>query len=75
MDFEKDVRPLLAKSCFSCHGETKQKGGLRLDSRSAAMKGGDDGPIILPGNGADSPLVQAVAGVDPDKLMPAKGTA
>src|SRR5262249_61577468 len=39
--FEKQVRPLLAENCFQCHGPEKQKGGLRLDSRTAVLNGGD----------------------------------
>ncbi len=73
IDFAKDVEPILATSCYSCHGEKKQKGGLRLDSKSAAMQGGDNGPPILEGNGAGSMLIKFVTGLDPDNIMPAKG--
>ena len=47
--FEDKVRPVLATRCLSCHGSAKQKGGLRLDSRAAALHGGDTGPAIQPG--------------------------
>ena len=40
VDFVRDVRPILAEQCFSCHGPEKHKGDLRLDSRSAALSGG-----------------------------------
>jgi hypothetical protein len=58
--FEKEVRPLLVSRCHSCHGAEKQKGGLRLDSREAALRGGDTGPAVVPGNSAESPLVEAI---------------
>jgi mono/diheme cytochrome c family protein len=72
-EFERDVRPILAKHCFSCHGPDKQRGGLRLDRRSDALKGGDGGPVIVPGKAAGSPLVRLTAGLEPDRVMPPKG--
>jgi len=66
-----DIKPILEKSCVKCHGADKQKGKLRLDSLEAAMKGGEDGKVIKPGNSADSMLVQNVAHVgDEDMWMP-----
>ena len=41
--FEQNVRPLLVARCYECHSEKKQKGGLRLDSKAALLKGGDSG--------------------------------
>ncbi len=58
--FEKHVRPTLVESCYKCHGAEKQKGGLRLDSREAILKGGDEGPVIIPGDPDKSRLIQAV---------------
>jgi hypothetical protein len=58
--FEMKVRPILAESCFKCHGPAKQKGGLRLDSRDAALKGGENGPAVVPGRRDDSLLVEAI---------------
>ncbi|MFM8273805.1 MAG: DUF1549 domain-containing protein, partial [Gemmata sp.] len=71
-DFEKHVRPLLVEKCQSCHGAEKAKGGLRLDSRAALLKGGDSGPVIVPGKPAESLLVKAV-GYAGDLKMPPKG--
>src|SRR5436305_7392553 len=59
--FEGKVRPVLAEHCFKCHGEQKQKGGLRLDSRAAILQGGDQGPALVPGKPAESLLVKALA--------------
>src|SRR4051812_49074889 len=58
--FERSVRPLLATRCQSCHGASKQKGGLRLDSRAAVLAGGNTGPAVVPGDSRSSLLVQAV---------------
>ena len=49
VDFNKDVEPILAKHCYSCHGPQKQKSDLRLDRKAAAIKGGAEGPAIVPG--------------------------
>ena len=68
--FETDIRPLLAKQCFSCHGERKQWGGLRLDSREALLRGGDSGAAIVPSDPDRSLLIRAVRQVDDDLKMP-----
>lgn len=58
--FEKSVRPLLAENCYSCHSAKKQKGGLRLDSLEAILKGGESGPALVPGKPGESLLVEAI---------------
>jgi len=58
--FEQNVRPLLAQNCYSCHGDKKQKGGLRLDSLEAILHGGESGPAVVPGKPAESLIVEAV---------------
>ncbi|CAA9427417.1 MAG: hypothetical protein AVDCRST_MAG64-3264, partial [uncultured Phycisphaerae bacterium] len=68
--FEQKVRPLLVESCYSCHAEKKQKGRLRLDSLEAALKGGDTGPAVVPGDAAKSLLVKAISHADEDLQMP-----
>lgn len=74
VDFVRDVRPLFQKHCVSCHGSEKQKGGLRLDMKSAAFKGGDDhGPSIVAGDATKSPLMIAIRGEREDFKMPPKG--
>jgi mono/diheme cytochrome c family protein len=69
-DFEREVRPILETACVSCHGPAKQKGGLRLDTREALLKGGGAGAAIVPGKSADSELVKMVARLDEDAAMP-----
>jgi cytochrome c553 len=70
--FEEKVRPVLAEHCFSCHGPDKQKGGLKLDSKAAMIKGGDIGTSIIPGDPAASLMIKAM-GYEGDLKMPPKG--
>jgi Protein of unknown function (DUF1553)/Protein of unknown function (DUF1549)/Planctomycete cytochrome C len=58
--FERRVRPLLIERCHKCHAGSKNKGGLRLDSREAVLKGGGAGPAMLLGKPDESLLLQAV---------------
>ena len=58
--FELKVRPVLAASCVKCHGATKQSGGLRLDSKAALRAGGENGPVLEPGDVEGSPLIRAI---------------
>lgn len=71
-DFGRDIRPLLERRCVECHGPAKQKGDLRLDARVFAFKGGHDGPALVAGNPAASPLFQRVISDDTEERMPAK---
>src|SRR5690606_30469755 len=79
--FETHIRPLLADRCFKCHGEQKQSGSLRLDGRSLMLTGGDSGPAIVPGQPAQSLLIEAIhydpAGyqMPPDGKLPDKQIA
>jgi cytochrome c553 len=74
--FEKRVRPILATRCFGCHsgkladGATEPKGKLRLDSREAALKGGDTGPAVVPGKPKESLLVDAINYGEPYQMPP-----
>src|SRR5262245_61135779 len=58
--FESKVRPILVNRCGQCHGEKKQTAGLQLTTRAGALKGGDGGTVIVPGDAARSRLIQAV---------------
>jgi cytochrome c553 len=68
--FEQRIRPMLVNECYECHGAKKQKGGLRLDSRDALLKGGDTGPGIIPGNAAKSLIIQTIRHELPETEMP-----
>ena len=72
VDFARDVQPLLAKHCLTCHGAVKPRGGLRLDNSAMAMAGGNTGKVIVPGQAEKSLLLRAVAGLEPDLRMPPK---
>ena len=74
VDFARDIQPILDRSCLSCHGPQRPKGGLRLENRDSALRGGDSGKAILPGDSTNSPLVLIVAGLhDEIERMPPKG--
>lgn len=73
-DFATEVRPLLARRCFSCHGPAVQKSHLRLDRRADALQGGESGiPAFEPGKGGASLLIRYVSGTDPKLVMPPAG--
>jgi mono/diheme cytochrome c family protein len=46
VDYMRDVKPLLARHCYACHGSEKQRSGLRLDTAKAAFEGGNSGAAI-----------------------------
>ena len=73
VDFLKDVQPILAQKCHSCHGDTVQQSGLRLDHRQNALRGGDYGPVIVPGKSAESKLIRRVVNGDGGLQMPPTG--
>src|SRR5437763_13962426 len=72
--FEKSIRPVLVKECYSCHATTAEKirGGLTLDTREGIRKGGDTGPAVVPGDVKKSLLIQALRHAQDDLKMPPK---
>ena len=74
VDFKRQVRPILEVYCLKCHGDEKPKGGLNLVTLAGALKGGEDGPSIVPGDPAKSPLYTTTTlPPDHDDVMPPKG--
>ena len=73
IDFGKQVFPILSAKCFSCHGLEVRQAGLRLDRRQPALRGGDYGPVIIPGNSAESRLIKRVVDGDGKMQMPPTG--
>ena len=73
VDFMRDIQPLLAQKCHSCHGDEVQQSGLRLDLRQNAMRGGDYGPVIIPGKSAESKLIRRLVNGDGGLQMPPTG--
>jgi hypothetical protein len=72
-DFAREVRPLLARHCFACHGpdEAARQGGLRLDERAAALRPAKSGrAAVVPGEPAASELVRRITAADEDERMP-----
>ena len=73
-EYHKSIQPLLASKCIKCHGAEKQKGGLRLDQKAAAFRGGDSGEAaIVPGKSMDSRLLTLIAAKDENERMPPEG--
>lgn len=73
LSYNKDIRPILADHCFACHGqdEKSRKGGLRLDVRKDALKGGKSKkPAIAPGEPEQSEIIARVVAHDEDNVMP-----
>ncbi|MDX2041069.1 MAG: PSD1 and planctomycete cytochrome C domain-containing protein [Acidobacteriota bacterium] len=68
VDFARDIQPIFAASCAGCHGEKKQSGGLRLDSKAIALA-----KVIKPGNAAASELYRRIAGLGDQARMPMGG--
>src|SRR5206468_3953110 len=70
--FESRIRPVLAERCYKCHSSQSEKikGGLLLDTREGLLKGGDNGPAIVPGNAERSRLIEAVRQTNEDLKMP-----
>ncbi len=76
VDFERDIRPVLAAHCFECHGEDAQESSLRLDSSAAILTGGNSGPALIAGKRGESVLLKAIQGDDQEVAkMPPDGPA
>lgn len=74
VDFVRDIQPLFEAACVKCHAKGKAKGDFSLETREAFLKGGETGAGAVVGNSAASYVVELVAAVDPDNVMPKKGT-
>jgi ankyrin repeat protein len=73
VEYDRDVRPILAERCFGCHGPRQQQSGLRLDLRQFALRGGDYGVVIVPGKAAESKLIKRLIGPEAGLQMPPTG--
>ncbi len=67
--FETRIRPLLAANCYACHGESAMA-GLRVDSREGLLRGGQAGPVIVPGDPDKSALIKVLQHADGFPRMP-----
>ena len=70
--FEQKIRPVLAENCYKCHSARakKLKAELRLDSRAGLLKGGETGPVVVPGKPEARLLIRAVVYLDSELEMP-----
>ncbi len=74
VDFARQVQPVFARACLRCHGPDRQNGGLRLDRRDSAFRGGESGlPAVAPGDPLASALIERVKSADESNRMPPKG--
>ena len=70
--FTNDIRPIMERSCWDCHGERMRRSGLDLRTREAALRGGSLGAAIVPGRAEESLLYRMVAGLE-EPIMPRDG--
>ncbi len=69
--FENKIRPLFVSHCYECHSQSKkQRGGLLLDSKIGALKGGDNGPLFVSGKPEASMIVKVISYNDEIKMPP-----
>src|SRR5436309_2376105 len=68
VSFSQDVAPILARNCAQCHGMSAAMANLDLRSRDAALKGGQHGPAIVPGNAAGSRLYRHITGEEKPQM-------
>src|SRR5262245_25356644 len=61
VDFATEIAPLFRTHCVACHNEKKAEGHLNLETPAAMLKGGEQGPALVPGQGAGSLLLQVAA--------------
>ena len=72
-DFNTHIKPILEAACVHCHNAKEHKGELDLTTKESAVKGGDNGASLVPGDPAKSPLYSTIIlGADEDDVMPPK---
>ena len=71
--YSEKIRSLLAERCFSCHGGLKQEAGLRLDTVSLMLEGGESGGVVTQGDPDASLILERVSDPDPATRMPPEG--
>ena len=70
IDYRRDVKPLLAARCTSCHGALRQRSGLRVDTVDFLKKGGKAGPAVVPGKSDESVIIEAITGDGRSRMPP-----
>lgn len=74
VDFAREVKPIFEGSCVKCHARGQSKGGFQMETRAGLLAGGDSGPAVAPGKSQDSFLIELVAGLNPESVMPRNGS-
>ena len=69
VSFTNDILPILQSRCVNCHGGNRTEKGLNITTYKDLMSGSENGPVVTPGNAADSLLVQMIV----DQKMPKRG--
>jgi hypothetical protein len=70
VDYTGEIKPILSKRCYACHGALHHKAGLRLDTAALMRKGGESGPAVVPGHSDESLIVDAITGRDGWRMPP-----
>lgn len=70
VDFARDVRPIFERNCYECHGAERAMSQLRLDVKRLAMRGGQSGAVVIPGDSEASRLMRRVLGLGGEQQMP-----
>lgn len=65
-DFKRDIQPIFENRCVGCHSATATMGSLNLESFEGLMKGGNNGPVVVPGKAKESMLYLSVIGQAPN---------
>ena len=73
VDYVRDIKPVLSRRCFSCHGGLKQEQDLRLDTAELMKKGGASGPAVIAGQSGTSLILSAIQGTNGASRMPPEG--
>src|SRR5262245_12484029 len=70
VDYTREIKPILRKRCYDCHGALKHKAGLRLDTAAFLRQGGDSGPAVEPRKSDESLIIDAVTGREGWRMPP-----
>src|ERR1700729_3003090 len=72
VQFNRDIRPILADNCYACHGpdKDKRKAKLRLDTKEGLFTANKDAAPIVPGKPGESEIYRRILSHDPDEVMP-----
>ena len=72
LSFQEDIFPILEQRCLTCHGESQRQAGLDLRTREGMLQGGDNGPVLVPGDAGESRLYRRISGLEAP-VMPMGG--